>query len=158
SEPAAWLFHARRRQPLTRDALAAAELAWQPLASVRLSVAQFSRAGQWHLAPGAALGPSGRSAMDASAWACARACRAAARGQEPRVREAGLLDGVDLCAGCVASLTVPGPEGTYASLAWWILAAQDWVVTLELAASSADWLACARWTASTPFTEPCPIP
>jgi hypothetical protein len=49
---------------------------------------------------------------------------------------------------------VPGPEGTYVSVVSWILAAQDWVTALELTAPSADWLACARWTASTPFTEP----
>ncbi len=169
SERAEWLFDAGQRRPLSRELLTAAGLRWQPLADVRLTLVQFGRAGLWHLAPGTdpascdhqhahvpPVCPASRAAIIGE-QACARARRAAARGQAPKVRQAGLLDGDRLCPGCLAGLTVPGPEGAYLALAWQILAAQDWVTALEHAAPSADWLACCRWAARHPFTGPHPV-
>ncbi len=110
------------------------------LAEVRLDVVRITPAGKWHPIP--------PSASDAG---CARVRRATTRGRPLPRRQAGLLTGLDLCLACTAQVRLRGRAGPYLDLTRRIIAARAWTQALELAAPDADWPACLRWTARTPF-------
>jgi hypothetical protein len=126
--------------------LAAAGLPGGHLAAVQLDLARIGPAGKWHLLPGSPAGTS-----------CARIRRAAAEGRELARRRAGLLSGPDMCRACTLRLHPAGSAGIYLAAVRRILSARAWTQTLETAAPAADWPACARWAAVSPFAGD-PVP
>jgi hypothetical protein len=137
--PAVWLFSGDRYRPVSRETLAVAGLPAEPLAAVSLTLARAASETCWHLVPPAGLLPS----------QCAGLRRAAAGSHSLVIREAGVLDGAELCLACASCLEVSDPARIYLRVVWSLLAARAWVEALE----SADWLDYARWTARTPFTD-----
>jgi hypothetical protein len=79
--------------------------------------------------------------------------RAVAAGRDLTRRQDGLLAGLELCRACTAQVQLSGRAGTYLAIVGHIVAARAWTQALEAAAPSADWAACARWTARTPFDD-----
>jgi hypothetical protein len=112
------------------------------LAAVTLDLVQISPAGKWH--------PVTASAQ---VRPCARVRRATDAGRELTRRQAGLLTGLELCRACTAQVQLSGRAGTYLAIARHIVAARAWTQAFEEAAVSADWAACARWAARTPFDD-----
>ncbi|HWF79844.1 MAG TPA: hypothetical protein VN695_04610 [Streptosporangiaceae bacterium] len=126
----------------TAQHLREASLPAGPLAAIMLDVARIRPAGKWHpVSPGAV--PAG----------CVRVRRAVADSRALTRRQAGLLAGLELCRACTAQVRPRGRAGAYLDLARHIIAARAWTQALEQAAPSADWPACLRWTARTPFTD-----
>jgi len=113
-----------------------------PLAAVKLDVARIRPGGKWHpVSPGATLA------------GCVRVRRAVADGRPLTRRQAGLLAGLELCRACTTQVRPHGRAAAYLDLARHIITARAWTQALEQAAPSADWPACLRWTARTPFTD-----
>ena len=126
----------------TAQQLDQAGLPGGPLAAVRLDVVRITPTGKWHpVLPG---GPGA---------GCARVRRAVDEGRTLVRRQAGLLTGLGLCRACAAQIRPPGRAGAYLDLARHIIAARAWTQELEEAAPHADWPACVRWTARTPFAR-----
>lgn len=115
---------------------------------MRVRLVRAGPGGKWHLDP-AAAGPHG-------GWCPRLAIRSGdAGGRGLDQREANAVADAGWCRACAARLDLPCPAGAYLHLARLTTATMDWTTALEVAASSADWLTCVRWTARTPFTEPC---
>jgi len=140
--PAGPSFDVRAGWLPTAQQMDEAGLPGGPLAAVRLDVARISPAGKWH--------PVSRGTPAAG---CPRMRRAAALGRELTRRQAPLLAGLDLCRACAAQIRLHGRAGVYLEVARHVVAAGAWTQALEAAAPSADWQACARWAARTPFSD-----